>query len=361
MQKIETKEFLRRYWWILKKEKISWDNLMICCPFHNEQNPSFWLLKNTYYDWKSFYCKWWCFTCHAKWLSLESFISQLEWTKKNEAFKLAKELMWFDEDSLYLSWEIDKDRFVWFRDDKNNNNLNWYTQEEYLNEFDTFTPHEYILNRWFTISSWLKYDFWFSETRKRISLPLKDEDWNIVSIIWRSISSEINPKYLYINKEWHNVDKSHYLFNLNNVDFNRKNVILVEWPFNSIAIDQFWETNSVAIMWSKISDEQYEKLMTYFDEITLWLDDDDAWRDWTKDILKRIKKDDRKISKKVYVMKSQKDAADMNQDEFNDTFKNREEIDLLFSEENKQQKKKKFYKKEDDLNDKINNLKKITL
>lgn len=45
MQKIETKEFLKRYWWILKKDKVSWDNLMICCPFHNEQNPSFWLVK----------------------------------------------------------------------------------------------------------------------------------------------------------------------------------------------------------------------------------------------------------------------------------------------------------------------------
>lgn len=357
MQKIETKEFLKRYWWILKKDKVSWDNLMICCPFHNEQNPSFWLVKNAYYDWKSFYCKWWCFTCHAKWLSLESFISQLTWVTKQEAFKEAKEIMWFDDDSFYLHWKIDKDSFMKIKEWEEQQ---WYyTQEEYLNEFDTFTPHEYILNRWFTINSWLKFNFWYSDFWKRISIPLYDEEWKIVSIIWRSISQEVNPKYLYINKEWFNVDKSHYLFNLNNVDFDKKKIILVEWPLNSIAIDQFWETNAVAIMWSKISDEQYEKLMTYFNEIILWLDDDEAWRDWTKDVISRIKKDDRKITKKLFVMKSKKDAADMNKEEFDETYNNREEINLLFDHWSK-----KFYKKatkQEDLNDKINNLKKLTL
>lgn len=358
MHKIETKEFLKRYWWILKKDKISWDNLMICCPFHKENNPSFWLVKNTYFDWKSFHCKWWCFTCHTKWLTLENFVAQLEWIKKFEALKLIKELMWFDDDSLFLNWRIEKDDFLY--NWKEQKQTSFFTKEEYLNEFDTFSPHEYMLNRWFNLNSWLKFNIWYSENRKRIWIPLENEKWEIVSIIWRSIDKEINPKYLYINKEWFNIDKSHYLFNFNNINFDNNSVILVEWPLNSIMIDQFWYENTVAIMWSKISDEQYELLMSHFNEIILWLDNDEAWRDWTKDIIQRMKNDDRKIQKKLFKITSDKDANEMTKEEFEELYQNKEEIELIFYDK---EKKKTYYtkNKKEDLNDKINNLKKLTL
>lgn len=340
MRTFKTEDIVRDLW-ILKKPKVSWNNLMLCCPFHNENNPSFGLVKETHYDWKSFHCKWGCFTCHEKGNSLESLLAKLEDIKYFQARRQIEEMLWIEEWELYLEpLNIEENK----RKSKKENEF--FTLDEYMEEFETFIPHQYILKRGFNKNSWNKFNFWFSEKRKRIWIPLEDEKWNIVSIIWRSIDKEIQPKYLYINKK-EQVEKSNYLFKFNHFDEKEDFCIIVEWPLNAIMIDQFWFPNAFAIMGSKISNVQMDLIMQKYNKIIVWFDNDEAWKDWTKDFLNRANKYKDILFREIYIMSSDKDAAEMTKEEFEETFKNKKKFD--FAKVWKTNNKKYLPKQEDKL------------
>lgn len=322
MQKIDTLDFVKKYW-IWKKFKTSGENLMICCPFHKENNPSFGFVKNTYFDGKSFHCKWGCFTCHESGYSLEAFVAKMEEISYSEAKKELKEMLWLED------WVFFFETFEKISTEKTQKQ-EYFSDEEYVNEFDTFTPHQYMLERGFSINSWLKFNMWFSEKRKRIGVPLVDVNGKIVSIIGRSIDQKINPKYLYINKNDKSFEKTNYLFKFNQIDVTKDLIVVVEWPLNSIMIDQFGEPNAVAIMGSTISAKQYEDIVSNFNNIVLWFDNDKAWNDGVKNFIYKIKKDPRRFSKNLSVIKTPKDAAEMTEEEFRKAFDEKQKIDILF-------------------------------
>ena len=331
------------FWW--KKWKKSWENFMISCPFHKDNNPSFWISERVELeDWR-FQCKWNCYSCHRSWRSLDSLLLKLwrevDWDESSnitKKHKLIKSAFWYEWvfsvlESLDEKEEMKKE--ITFIDDS-----------DFFQKYYTIEPHQYFLDRWFNEDTWNFWNFWFSENLKRILFPLKNHSWKTVSYIWRAIEKDMNPKYLYywawLSKQTWIVKKTDFLFWLDKIELDEDTCILCEWPLNTIKIFQCWKENSVAIMWSKISQKQMKLLSERFNNYILWFDNDSAWQDWRKDFIKKVLELDNRYIKTVKCIISDSDACDLTEEEVLKRIDNAIEIDL---DEEERKTRKKFKKK----------------
>ena len=342
---IDIPDFIESFWeYFTWRWKKSWMNYMLKCPFHSDNNPSFWISeKVAYEDWK-FKCKWQCFSCHRAWITLESLLLRLwqdidmeKWATLNQKSKMIKWIFWFTWDFMVLDTlkEWEKKKKIEFIDDS-----------EFIDKYMTIEAHPYFIERWFSEDTWIDWNFWYSGELKRILFPLRNHVWKTLAYIWRSITKEIEPKYLYY-WEWFSksawlVKKSDYLFWLDKIDKSIGSILIAEWPLNAIKIHQSWSKNAVAIMWSKISAKQFDMVKDDFNDYILWFDNDNAWKDWRKDFLTKIANYWNRFLKTVRVIVSDKDAWDLSENEVMELIKNAKEVDLDIYEK-KKKKFKRFY------------------
>jgi DNA primase len=108
--------------------------------------------------------------------------------------------------------------------------------------------------------------------RGRVVIPIHNEHGELVAYSGRAID-QTKPKYrLPVGFR-----KSHLLFNLHRaIEKGNRTLILVEGFFDTFKIHQAGHHNVAALMGSKLSDRHADLIGTYFDEVILMLDADEA-------------------------------------------------------------------------------------
>jgi DNA primase len=108
--------------------------------------------------------------------------------------------------------------------------------------------------------------------RGRVVIPIHNEYGELIAYSGRAID-EAEPKY----RLPAGFRKSHVLFNLHRAIQSRDHtLILVEGFFDTFKTHQAGHHNVAALMGSKLSDRQAELIRTYFDQVILMLDADEA-------------------------------------------------------------------------------------
>lgn len=295
-QEIDSKINIVELVWRYLNIKKAWTNYKALCPFHNEKTPSFVIspTKNIAY----------CFSCHNWWWPVK-FLSEIEKIPYWEAVqKLAKEA-WIELKTDYYKEKNENKKDLY---EMHKYVANYYHQE--LLKWENKSKLDYLLGRWLNLETIRNFKIWFADNWRdlfydlkkqwyeekdiieswiyvsafrdkffgRIIFPISDYVGNIVAFTGRVLDNSL-PKYL--NSPTTKIfDKSSILFWLSQAkqDISKKwYVIIVEWQMDVISMHQSGFTNTVAISWTALTDEQIKLLKRITKNIYLCLDNDTAW------------------------------------------------------------------------------------
>jgi DNA primase len=187
-----------------------------------------------------------------------------------------RDLMEFfgDHGKFVRDYSIDEiDLNLSFIDKENKEDHSW---ELVLEEIAVHLPEEsyklqYLLDRSFKIETLEHFGVAFSQAKKRIVIPARDERHLVVGFIGRTIDPEVQPKYLYSK----GFPRKDILFNLNNAK-RYDSCIVVEGSLDAMKIHQAGFPNVVASLGASITKQHIEKLNKYFDKIIIFSDNDIA-------------------------------------------------------------------------------------
>ena len=163
------------------KVKDSGDNVMCCCPFHEESNPSFGILKNYPYTSN-------CFQCGMGWSLPQLFqhVCELSTIAHAEHF-IIKEYTVVEEKRPAIKLFEDKDA------DRKVSHLECEL-EKYVGK-----RHPYLYSRGFTERTLSKYEVGYDECSKCMVIPIRTSKGNIRFFKRRSVETRmfLNEKNIY--------------------------------------------------------------------------------------------------------------------------------------------------------------------
>lgn len=155
---------------------------------------------------------------------------------------------------------------------------------EYLPaDFTTELPLEgrlWLYSAGLSPKDWKRYGVGYSETQRRVILPVYDDKGNLVWQQQRAIFDGQRPKYLQPSR-----DKGGTLCHIVPAGATRKRVVVVEDIMSAYRVGRVLPTAS--ILGTKLSSGQAKELAKY-SEVTTWLDGDRAGRDGAKAIRKSL-------------------------------------------------------------------------
>jgi len=241
--------------------KVSNQNLMICCPYHGESNPSFGIRIDFSYKRGLFQC-WSC----------------------GENGNLIKLLSYLDECSIYTV--LDKLRSQYIDEIKLDDIIDLYNKKfnnyEYVKIYDELIlekfkePYDkykdYLIDRGiieeyidiFNIKCCDK-----GVLSNRIIIPIYDEKNRLISYDARSIYGR-KPKAIKLKDS----DSKHALFGLNNIEEITDYIVIVEGEFDAIYLQQYGY-NAIALLGIIMSSIQFDKLTKLdIDNIYIMFDGD---------------------------------------------------------------------------------------
>ena len=147
--------------------------------------------------------------------------------------------------------------------------------EVYLDDFRGLA-HPYVLRRGFDIDPTLKtWEVGYDAEQKRVVLPVRNRNQELVGAVGRGVSKHSRPKYL----NYWKFEKGLYLFGEHLLPDERGSIVVVEGPLDALRVWQ--ETrrsgvpaNVVALMGADPTWKQIEKLAKWADDVVLFLDND---------------------------------------------------------------------------------------
>jgi 5S rRNA maturation endonuclease (ribonuclease M5) len=142
--------------------------------------------------------------------------------------------------------------------------------ESVLDPYKTTVP-KYVLNRGIGLSTCRTWGLGYDKDDRRLVIPLRRGDGQLVGLIGRAVDKSVEPKYM----NYGHFKKSWYLFGEQFL-VNPEAIVLVEGQFDALWL---WDKNIrpvVALMGSAISKVQAEKLLKFEVPIILFLDNDKA-------------------------------------------------------------------------------------
>lgn len=152
---------------------------------------------------------------------------------------------------------------------------------------------ESLTSRGFSVETISAFKIGYSAKRKRLTIPVWDENGDFVGFSGRSLSEAVEPKY------WDfGLPKRYILFNLNNAR-SSDTVVVVEGPLDAMKVWQAGFHNVVAFFGGGFSKFQGRKLTTNFSEVIIFTDNDEAGHDF----IERIAKVCRDRGRRVFVAK----------------------------------------------------------
>lgn len=278
-------------------------NIMICCPWHGERNPSAGISAKKEIGG--------CFACDKTFFTLADLVS------KTKEISIPAAQDWLEEKFNVSKREHERksnrrryDDNVCGQGDESEDTLDKRVELPYfkLAPFKSGkSVHDYILRRGFSKETCRDLQFGWDETKSRITIPIFWEDGTLCGLIGRSIveaklkDGTPNPVYvkLYGNEDKYHVyppmKKSHIMYPLHlagKVVRECKEVNLVEGSLDSAWMRQLGFTNTLSILGAKISKEQVILLKEMgISRINLLLDNDKAGFDGLEKAYKLMKRD----------------------------------------------------------------------
>ena len=237
-------------------------NIMFCCPYHGERNPSCGISVDKLVGA--------CFAC-GQTFTLAGFVAHV----KGISIKTSKE--WLEERfNIKRKTLGGKGKLLKRYDDidvQDDVGKRLVLPRIELAPFKSGKVcHDYLLDRGFTKSTFKDFMLGWDTNKNRITIPLFWEDGELAGFIGRAvlepkIDGKDNPAYykVYGNEDKYHVypelKKSKILYPLNRLVLtDQKEVNLVEGTLDAIKMHQKGFTNTLAILGSKISKEQIEIL-----------------------------------------------------------------------------------------------------
>lgn len=267
----------------LKKIRNTTNGFTACCPFHDDQKPSFSI--NTEGLWI-------CFACGEKG-NLSQLISKLKGSIEN--YKVNLQILNINLDNLLQPQKQVKKRIA---------GISYYP---YLNEQDV---PQYLLNR-LAFKTIREFELGFSDQemyKDYIIIPVKFEN-KFVGFQARLIGDDPN-KQRYLNP--HNWDIKKYLFNYD-LAKQYDTIIVTEGVFSVMSMYEKNIKNSVATFGAAISNEQVSLLLrTNAKHIVLCLDNDEPGLKTMLEIGKIISDF---IDTRVMILPEGKDPNDLSRNE----------------------------------------------
>lgn len=184
-----------------------------------------------------------------------------------------------------------------------------YEDESQLSNLQT------LVDRGLSYETLESFEVGYSEKKERVVIPVRDAQFNLVGFIGRAIRDDQEPRYLY-NTGFKRAD---VLFNIQNAK-SHDSCIVVEGSIDAMFIHQAGFPNVVATLGARVSDYQIKLLKRYFDEITIFSDNDEAGDSMRDAILEACS------GKELYTVKlpeDRKDAGEMTTQEILTTLQNK--------------------------------------
>lgn len=290
----------------LQKVKRRGENVMFCCPFHGERNPSCGihihkLVGN-------------CFAC-GETFNLVKLVAHM----KSISILAAKDYV-----SEYLNTDYKE---------TNLSNLRFYGEEAPADDIKPLVNlapyrsgeivHPYLLKRGFTEDDFVKFNLGWDSVNKRITIPFFTESGELLGFSGRAV---LNPSDKGYESVYGNAPK-YFIYNFKAKDYffplnlfkPSKEVILVEGLLDAMWLHKMGYSNTLSIISAELSKTQALKLKSFNTEkIILCLDNDSAGEKGCERIYNLLKNDF--TFKKCILPK--KDVQECSKEELDFMFKN---------------------------------------
>jgi DNA primase len=149
---------------------------------------------------------------------------------------------------------------------------------------------QYLVDRGFTVETLEYFGIAYSDAKKRIVIPARDERHLVVGFIGRTTMADVQPKYLYSK----GFPRKDILFNLNNAK-KYDSCIVVEGSLDAIKVHQAGFPNVVSSLGATITKEHIQKLANYFDKLIVFSDNDQAGFAMRDEIISKLYDKDLRI------------------------------------------------------------------
>jgi DNA primase len=174
---------------------------------------------------------------------------------------------------------------------------------------------QYLIDRGFTAETLEYFGIAYSDTKKRIVIPARDERYKVVGFIGRATNNEIQPKYLYSK----GFPRKNILFNLNNAK-RYESCIIVEGSLDAMKIHQAGFPNVVSSLGATITKEHIAMLAGNFDTIIIFSDNDSAGNAMRDEIISNL--NDKELKIIDFADSGLKDPGEMSSEQIEDYINN---------------------------------------
>ena len=236
--------------------KMSGDNVIGTCPFHQDVKRSFSINSDT--------GQYICFSesCGASGGLYSFLVEALHYTKE-KAKKLAEEYGAFSAQKRSEGWpepKAWKDRRKKKVDPRDRTKV---MDEAILGIYD-FCPKYMLKKRGFTKATLKSWEIGFDHDSERVVFPVRDERGRLIGLSKRTTKNE-DPKYLHLNFQ-----KNRHLYGLHRIE-HRNDVIVVEGQTDHLAVWQALQlcpelrdhVGVVSTMGARVSKEQVDKIARF--------------------------------------------------------------------------------------------------
>jgi len=332
---IDVVELVQKYTSIKK----AGTNFKWLCPFpgHNEKTPSFMVSPTKQMAY--------CFGCHKWWGALK-FVMDIENCEFKEAIEILGNLTWiavntnFDKEKYAVKknmYSLYKDTSKYYSEAlKRYPEIKKYLIDRWINDESIKNFHIWYADNWVWLYNYLK-EKWYEEnwiknsnifvdikSRKdkfiwRVIFPIQNARWDFIAFTWRIITSG-EPKYL--NSPASDIyDKSsilYWLYTARSSVAKQWYIIITEWNADTIALQQYWFFNSVAVSWTALTEKHLTIIKRLTHKIFLCFDNDNAWDKATKLSIELLK--NYGVEVKIILLKWWKDPDDILQKSWKEAF-----------------------------------------
>jgi hypothetical protein len=154
----------------------------------------------------------------------------------------------------------------------------------YAEEYGDYPDVSYMLDRGFTPATLDEWGIGYDARSERITIPVCNEDGDLVGFRGRAWRKETRPKYLVLGDKgrrrygFPTYDKARVVFGLDrHTSSNSQSLVLVEGEIDVMSLDVMGIA-AISCCGSSMSTEQARLIREYCDEVVLFFDDDAAGR-----------------------------------------------------------------------------------
>lgn len=271
-----------------EKLKVSYNSVMMCCPFHKESTPSF-----SYHIEKKFFK---CFGCSTQGDVFDYVLKKIDSKRFSDAIEFLKNFTGLVPGSLTniaKKNNFKKQLAILNKHNRVKENKFNYFSEDIVKAMIEFRPPI------FEAQGFLKetldfFEVGFDAKEKRLVVPIRDENKVLVGATGRTILKDYDkiencPKW----RHYKNSNINDNLFNINNaIPYSKEkdgSIILVEGPKDAMWLHQNGIKNTLACLNNGITSLQKDLLLKNFLSIYLFLDGDKGGDNGKSAIVERIK------------------------------------------------------------------------